>query len=1174
MRIWRKLTARERRDSDARRCLCQLFGELTMKSDRTYLATLRTPTFASITLAAALACGWAIYAQADSKSVSLKDGFANPPAEARPRVWWHWMNGNISKAGIEADLDWMSRIGIGGLQNFDAALNTPQIVDERLVYMSPGWKDAFRFTAEQAQERDLELAIAASPGWSETGGPWVAPEDGMKKVVWSEMTVAGGQPFEGKLPALPQSTGMFQDLEGHDAMSLAAGGGAIELPHFARDAVVLAVPITPANLPEPSITAGEVSLDAALLGNGLYRDAVTVPRGSADNPAAVVLAYAQPITVRALTLHVTNAGSPIGGSTLAPVLEVEQRAGQWEKLADVPLSEVPTTVSFPAVTAQRFRVLMKPSNASSPLGMMSGMAQSGVDAASMIATFSADAKSSLEQQAMAAATAGHVVSELSLHAHPRVNAFEFKAAFSVALDYYALAPTPVAVQDAVSLDQVVDLTDKLSEDGRLEWTPPPGTWKILRLGYSLTGKINHPAPPEATGLEVDKFDGDAVRRYMETYLNNYRDAAGEDLIGERGLRALLTDSIEVGASNWTPKLVEQFERLRGYDPTPWLPTLTGIVVGSGEQSDAFLYDYRRTLAELIASEHYGVIAQVTAEQDLTYYSEAVESIRTVLGDDMAMRAPADVPMAAMWTYGPDGPDETYLLDMRGAASVAHIYGQNIAATESLTSVLQPYAHSPALLRPVMDLIFASGINRPVIHASVHQPADDKFPGLALLIFGQYFNRHETWAEMAKPWVDYMARSSFLLQQGRDFADVAYFYGEEAPLTAQFRGGLPDDAPTRYGFDFINADALRDVVSIEGGDLVTEGGARYSVLYLGGSSRFMTLPTLRRIAELVDDGATVVGSAPQSSPSLADDAAEFSALVKTLWQQGDGGKHGKGRVIVSNDVESVLAKLELVPDVAHATGAEILFRHRRLDNGDIYFLSNRSAEDASGEYRFRVSGRVPELWRADTGETRRLSYRMENDTTVVDLPVAAKDALFVVFRDKTRKREVSVPTQQWQPLVSLSEGPWQVVFQEGRGAPATTTLASLQPLNEHSNDGIRYFSGVASYSRVFDLSGDHAHGSALQLDLGAIGDVAEVYVNGELAGTAWREPYRVEVGQFVQPGRNTLEVKVANLWVNRLIGDVQPNARPVTWTSTKIYLPDAPLRPSGLLGPVTLLKADR
>ncbi|MEC7933566.1 MAG: glycosyl hydrolase, partial [Pseudomonadota bacterium] len=428
----------------------------------------------------------------------------------------------------------------------------------------------------------------------------------------------------------------------------------------------------------------------------------------------------------------------------------------------------------------------------------------------------------------------------------------------------------------------------------------------------------------------------------------------------------LTDSIEVGASNWTPRMVEEFKARRGYDPVPYLPTLTGAVVGSAARSDAFLHDYRQTLADLLADAHYGTIAKVAHENGLILYGEALENARPVLGDDLAMRAHADVPMGAMWTFNRGtAPRPTLIGDMKGAASVAHIYGQNIVSAESMTSAFAPWAFAPADLKRVIDLEFASGVNRPIVHTSVHQPVDDKQPGLSLMIFGQYFNRHESWAEMTKPWVDYMARTGFLLQQGRDHADVAYFYGEDQPITSLFEHGVPADLPTRYAYDFVNADIVANRMRVEKGELVA-GEARYKALYLGGSSRVMTLGTLQRIAALVERGATVIGMAPERSPALQDDPAAFQALVRRLW---GGAPHGKGRVIASQQVEAALAQTGTGPDFrisAGASDADYRFVHRKLADGDLYFVNNRNTDSGPIEARFRVTGKRPEIWRAMDG----------------------------------------------------------------------------------------------------------------------------------------------------------------------------------------------------------------
>ena len=1086
---------------------------------------------------------------------SLEAGFRDPPASARPRVWWHWMNGNISQDGIRKDLEWMKRSGIGGVQAFDANLATPQIVDQRLVYMTPEWKAAFRYAAQTADQLGLELTIAASPGWSETGGPWVKPEDGMKKLVWSQLLVTGGKPLSLTLPAPSDVTGPYGDAP------VSGEWAKPDLPRLYRDVRVLAYRVGEADrTPTPRITlASGKPVDPGPMTDDSLATASEISRGSASKPSILLLDFDAPQTIRSATLFAPGAEANAARAGMEPRLEASDDGATWRKVAGLTLTSAPTTVSFAPVTARHFRLVF----AMAAKGGVNagGSLPPGVDVGPVMAMLSAGPR-------------GLPIADLRLSGEARVNQFETKAGYSTTPDYGALDADAGADLAGVAPADVIDLTARMGADGRLAWTPPKGQWRIVRLGWSLIGKTNHPATQEATGLEVDKMDPAAVRRYLETYLASYRQATGRDLLGARGVQAIVTDSTEVGPFNWTPGMVADFQRLRGYDPTPWLPALTGAVIGSRRQSDAFLHDFRQTLADLHASAHYGTVAEVAREHGLKVYGEALENGRPSLGDDMLMRSHADFPMAAMWAV-PRGtrPRANFLADMKGAASVAHLYGQNIAAAESLTSILMPWASAPADLRQVIDLEFATGVNRPVIHTSPHQPVDDKVPGLSLGVFGQYFTRHETWAGMARPWIDYIARTSFMLQQGRNVADVAYFHGEDAPLTALYGDTPVADAPTRFAYDFVNADALLRLLSVDGHDLVAPSGARYRVLYLGGSSRDMTLPVLRRIAQLVEAGAIVVGDAPDGSPSLKDDPAEYAALKARLWSGAPLTPVGQGRVMVRQPVETALDTLRVSPDFTYAKSApdtELVFVHRKLADGEVYFVDNRRFRPEPLEARFRVTGKAPEIWRADSGKFEPVSYRTEGDQTVVPLDLGPEESVFVVFRKPAVAPALTVARPIPIPAATL-DGPWTVSFQEGRGAPAAIQLPALVSLSENSDPGVKYFSGVATYRQTFTLPKAVAKTSGLMLDLGAIGDVAEVWLNGRQVGTAWHAPYRVDLGSAVKPGRNQLEIRVANLWVNRLIGDLQPGATKITFTSVPTYTVKAPLRPSGLLGPVTVLR---
>ncbi|HEX7857747.1 MAG TPA: glycosyl hydrolase [Sphingobium sp.] len=1109
------------------------------------------------------AMGPALHAQTSAdRAASMEELFRDPPASARPRTWWHWLNGNISEEGLIKDLDWMKGVGLGGVQAFDAFVPSPQIVDRRLNYMSPEWQAAFRATAEHADKLDLELGIATSPGWSATGGPWVKPEDAMKKLVWSETAVKGGRRFSGALPRPPMIAGPYLSLaKAADIADMMWGKDAPKWPaspEFYADVAVMAIPVGGGlAVPAKALLQDGSALSVSALQTGDLNKGIDVPRGIAQSPTAITLVYDKAQTIRSATLYVANARMIPMSAALLPALEASDDGKAWRHVAELPAGEVPTTISFAPVTARYFRAVLK---SVPPVGIDLGAPAPGAAMPGDAAEF------------MKSMSAPWQVRQFTLSSEARVDQFQAKAGFSVVDDYHAL---PVRSDGAIGADprKIINLTDKMGADGQLDWTPPPGEWRIVRLGWSLVGKTNHPANPEATGLEVDKYDAGAVRRYLDSYLAKYRDAVGPQLIGKHGIRALVSDSLEVGPANWTPNMVAEFKRLRGYDPTPWLPTLAGFLIGDRTSSDKFLFDYRRTIADLLASRYYTTLAETAHANDLRIYGEALESHRFSLGDDIAMRSPVDVPMGAMWTFARgQKPNSALISDIKGAASTAHIYGQNVVAAESMTSGMNYWNDSPASLKRIIDLEFANGVNIPVIHTSAHSPSDTKLPGISLFYFGQFFNRHESWGTLARPWVDYLARNSFMLQQGVNVADVAYFYGEEAPIISLFGTQLAPDAPRTHAFDFVNADALLSNLTNDGDAIVSTGGARYKALYLAGSTTHMSLAVLQRLAQLVEAGATVVGMAPSSDPGLAGNAGDYAALTKKLWPGTPIAQVGKGQVIASRDIESALAAIGVTSQFRYsgAVDADIPFVERKLADGESFFLVNRKNRPEIIEAHFRVAGKKPELWHAETGKSEAVSYTIRDGETVIPLSLAAEQSVHIVFRKPATSNSVTVRVPTLVTAAELTNGAWTVRFEKDRGAPESISLAKLSPLNEAEAPGVRYFSGVATYSRNFDMPRTWKEGTPLWLDLGTVGDLAEIRINGMAMGSAWHAPYRIDVGAGAHRGKNTLEVRVANLWVNRLIGDAQQGANKVTFTSLPTYRPDAPLRPSGLIGPVQLL----
>jgi alpha-L-rhamnosidase/F5/8 type C domain len=1090
----------------------------------------------------------------DSREVLLK-GFITPPVSAKPRVWWHWMNGNITKDGIAKDLLWMNRVGIGGFMNFDASLGTPQIVKKRLTYMTPEWQDAFQFTTKLADSLHLEMAIAGSPGWSESGGPWVPPSDGMKKVVWSENMVQGGKPLTGKLQKPSAVTGPFQNLTMGTGMSFSPTTAP---PEYYGDIAVIAYKVPDAEVSfigeKPTITSSGGNFTLKQLTDGDIANTNILPADTVHGFAWIQFTFEKPQTIKAITI--------VGGGDKGPFglfgelndtrsLEVSDDGEHFTRVVYIPAGSLAEqTITIPSATSKYFRITIKNPPPMPNLGAMFG------------------GKNETPKR-----PAGTDIAEIALHPSTRINRFEEKAAFGLNTNLYAQETPPS--DNVIPESDVIDLTSKMKPDGTLEWTPPSGTWNILCFGYSLTGKQNAPASPEATGLEVDKLDPKAVKTYFENYLSQYKNATNGLMGAKGGLQFIITDSWEAGSENWTNNMPEEFSKRRGYSIIPWMPVLTGQIVKSSDESEKFLWDFRKTLSELVAEYHYDQLTTLLHQNGMKRYSESHESSRALIADGMEVKRTADIPMSAMWTPNKTGEESTgYKADIRESASVSHIYGQNFVAAESLTAIGNAWAFSPERLKPTADLELACGLNRFVIHTSVHQPVDDKIPGLGLGPFGQWFTRHETWAEQAKPWIDYLSRSSFMLQQGKFVADIVYYYGEDNNITSLFANKLPE-IPEGYNYDFINADALLNALSINDGKFVTTGGMSYRLLVLDPNSRHMSLKVLKKIKKMVEDGALVLGPKPTDSPSLSDDQVDFKKIAEQLWTNPKGeNKFGKGKVFSGMTLPEVLSALQIKPDFEYKNikaNPNLLFVHRILSDADIYWVDNRSDTIINIEAGFRVEGKAPEIWHPETGKTELVSYNISEGQTKVPLLMKPYDAVFVVFSKKAGSASFVLAQRTEKQLANLS-GDWIVKFQPNRGAPSQSSITSLTSWSNNSDFGIKYFSGTGSYFKTIQAPESWFRtGNKLWIDLGDVKNLAEVIVNGKSLGIVWRKPFRVDITNALIPGSNDLEIRVTNLWVNRLIGDQQPdNKTRITYTTQAFYQANSPLLPSGLLGPVQIL----
>jgi len=1084
-------------------------------------------------------------ALSNSPEDTLFKSFRNPPESARPRTWWHWTGGNVTLEGITKDLEWMRRVGIAGFQLADVSFGSGQTIDDKVLFGTPEWLASVRYAAQEAERLNLEMAIFSSAGWSLTGGPWVKSEQAMKKLVWSDTLIHGPQTFNGRLPHPPFNNGPVRNLGRGNRPNEKTD------PTYFRDFAVLAyrMSVSVSDMPslKPKTTSHNGHLDASALLDNDLNSAMTITAPRNGDPAWIQFEFEKPFKARAFTISGAK-GIPVG-RLLASI-----DGKDFRTLVTLPGAQLyrqgwVRTFAFTETSAKFYRIEMS----GSPLGPAETMNQTPTKPASE-----------------------YVLSETILHSQARIHRWEEKAGFRHLFEYESVPTPDIPLEAAIQYSDLIDLTSKMSQSGDLKWDVPEGDWNILRMGYSLTGAKNRPAMVTGLGFEVDKLS----RKHTEAYIRDYMKPVAEALgpLYGKSLRYILLDSWEAGMQNWTNDMLAEFQHRRGYDATPYLPALAGRVVTSAEVSDRFLWDFRRTLADMFAENHYGALSEFLRKQGLGTYGEASGVSLEILEDALLCKKFMDIPMGEFWVRALH-PEMMYLEDIRGAASASHVYGKKITAAEAFTG---GGYESPLTLKKVADYWFCQGVNRLVFHTSAHQPLDTR-PGNTMV--GTHLHRNITWAEQAKPFMDYLARTSFMLQQGYFVADIVYLLNEGAPSTMPIWGaGLQPEPPEGYDYDYINTDVLLNRISVNAdGNLVLPDGMHYRILVLPPIDR-MTLPVLLKIHSLVENGATVVGPRPLVSPSLKgypEVDLEIQSLATVLWGDLDGFSRvrrmvGKGRVIWGLPLFEVLTSLYIPKDVDYSRplDMDIFWIHRRTEDAEFYFIVNSSDRIQDIDIRFRVSGKAPELWFPDTGEKRPAEYSSADTLTNVSLTLPQCGSVFVVFREAALEPSYTLPNEFKTTLKSVS-GPWEVGFPSNSGAPDKIQLEQLQSWTEHSDEGVKYFSGTANYKKTINAPEEwFQKDGKLNLDLGKVMDIAEVSINGKPLGTSWKPPYIFDVTSVLKPGFNRFQIAVTNQWTNRLLGDRDPAVKrkvlPAESERILFFGGILPLPESGLIGPVILI----
>jgi hypothetical protein len=734
---------------------------------------------------------------------------------------------------------------------------------------------------------------------------------------------------------------------------------------------------------------------------------------------------------------------------------------------------------------------------------------------------------------------------------------------------------------ALAREDVIDISDKMTDKKALHWDAPPGKWTVLRIGYASNFKMTRPCPLAAVGLECDRLNRRGIETHFEHQLKPILDAAGER--AGRSLKYIHIDSWEANGQNWTAGFAEEFRKRRGYDIRPWLLALTGRVVESTDATERFFWDLRQTVSEVTLSSYIDRLRELAAPYGVQFSCEPYGHLCV---DSLTYGGRSDFPIAEFWTEAkirkpfPTFSDHWYH-SMKGLASVANTYGKSRVGAEAFTGS-RGWVDHPYLLKGMGDEAFCNGVSQYVIHLSAHQPYDHMKPGLTHRKWGQHFNRHQTWWKFSKPYFDYVTRSQFLLQQGRRVVDVACLYHEGAPMNFKdIRFALPPG----YDHDFCSPEIIQRM-NVKEGRIHLPTGVSYRHLVLPRSGR-LTLPTAQKVEALRQAGASIYLQSPVvGTPGLEGYPAADKQVKKMAEQWA---------VLPKGGWREIFASEKLMPDFE---GKDLKWIHRRTEGAEIYFIANTKPEFTRRDCTFRVSGKTPELWNPETGQCFALpGVRQVGDRTTAVLEFEPAQSWFVIFRDQPSEQRVSGnPFSPWKTMQDIT-GKWNLSFDPDWGTKDTLTLDGLESWSKHSDPLVKYYSGTATYHKVFDVAASDvlAGKSRVCIDLGRVEVMARVTLNGKVCGITWKPPYRADITGALIVGPNKLKIEVVNTWVNRMIGDEQLpldakwkdwetlvewpdwfNAkRPsstgrYTFTTARHYTQKSPLMPSGLFGPVRIL----
>lgn len=1122
---------------------------------------------------AGMICGLSLSCIRHVSDAELEAGFQEPPDSVKPWTYWFFYNDHISKVGIDLDLAAMKEAGIGTALLFTHVSmggNTGKV-----KALTGEWWDLVKYAIRRAGEEGIDIGLFNCFGWSQSGGPWNSNEQTMRHLLAPEIQVRGPAEIS---RALPAPDGFFQEVR------------VLAFPTPAEDNNRVRAGMA-------SITGKPVALGLQQAIDGDTATAFDFPEKALEEGGGMVIDIhtSKPFTARSLRLYPTDNQFIVDCELLArnstgtfeTIRKFEFQRPPGGGIMDIgPLHNGPASISFPALESDHFRLVFQNFNYHPHFGRAGS--QPGFREIEISAAYRLDHY--VEKQ----------LSKVFTLPLPMWDSYLWER--SSPEDDPALA---------ISADRVQDISGHM-KNGTIRWKVPEGDWTIMRVCMVPTGAKNAPVLPEAEGPEIDKLSRELAFHQFEGLAGRLIDEIPES---ERtALKYLVIDSYEKGSQNWTDDLEVPFRETYGYDPIPYLPVFSGRAVGSAEQSGRFMWDLRRLIADRVSFEYIGGLREIANRHGMKLWVENYGHWGFP-GEMLQYGGQADIVSGEFWTRGTLGS-----IELRAAASSAHTYGKNIVCAESFTSNAPHFVSHPWFFKLRGDWSFCQGVNLALLTEYLHQPYTDRVPGVNAW-FGTAFNRNNTWFFDMDPWVLYEKRCNFMLQQGSYVADLAYFIGEDAPKMA----GITDpEPPPGYAYDLINGDVIRERLEVRDGRFALPDGMSYKLLVLPPLDN-MRPELLGRIRDMVKAGGSIYGPPPGHSPSLenypdADD--RVLTLAKELWQDCDGesitsARLGKGMVFRGMPLDEVLQELGAKPDMALEDHPEICWIHRSTAREDIYFLSNQSEETLRIDPVFRVPERQPECWDAVSGSIRKTArYEMTDHGLLVPLELGPRASVFVVFRDapavKDPLRLIRRDGQEARPEAVLTgkgmelvlrenggytlttdngterslevsdipepypvSGPWEVSFTPGWGAPESTVFDELISWTASDDPGIKYYSGKATYKNQVELPASlFAEDIGLILDLGEVGNIATVRINGKALGKYWHFPMEIHITGAARPGNNALEITVTSTWSNRLVGDARDPGQARTWLATDLMLTGEEwLVPSGLMGPVQV-KAEK